>query len=144
MKITKRRLRQVIRESFILREETDDEYFAIVKSPEGIEKFKAAGFTEEGLMPDPAKGLGPLELGMYTPQSLEELDDQIEATIEINAAMMDAVAALDTGEMQDGQQAYWEIILPVQQKWRARGASDTEGRETTGTWLEDQGYEWGY
>ena len=144
MKITRRRLKQVIRESFILREETDDEYFAIVKSPEGIEKLKAAGFTEEGLMPDPTKGLGPLELGMYTPQSQEELDAQIEATIEINAAMMDAIAALDTGEMQDGQQAYWEIILPVQQKWRDRGASDTEGRETTGTWLEDQGYEWGY
>ena len=58
--------------------------------------------------------------------------------------MFHAVAALDTGEMKDGQEAYWEIILPVQRKWRKRGASDTEGRETTGGWLEDQGYEWGF
>ena len=119
-----------------------DDYYAAARTPEAVEALKAADFSSNGDIFDDSQGLGVFNHGMYTPQDQKELEDQIQATIEINAALMDAVAALDTGEMQNGSQAYWDIILPVQRKWSKRGASDTEGRESAGEWLEDQGYNW--
>ena len=158
MRISRKHLKEIIKEYRTLRKGTlleqtaggeplfgdEDPYYAAVRTPEAVETLKAAGFTSDGKHPDPAEGLGPFEMGMYTPKDQKELEDQIQAAIEINVALKDAIAAMDTGEMQDGQEAYWEIILPVQRKWSKRGASDTEGRETAGGWLEDQGYEWGY
>ncbi len=161
MKITKRQLRRIIRETAHIMEQggqmslpmhgseplygdAGDPYYAAARAPVAVAELKAAGFTSDGRMKDPSQGLGPFEMGMYTPKNQMEVEDNIQAAIEINAALMDAVAALDAGEMQDGQQAYWEIILPVQRKWSKRGASDTEGRESAGEWLEDQGYDWGY
>ena len=160
MKITKSQLRRIVRES-LLREQpeqmplpmhgseplygdADDDYYAAARAPVAVAELKAAGFTSDGRMKDASRGLGPFEWGMYTPKNQMEVEDQIQAAIEINAALMAAVDALEAGKAQDGQQAYWDIILPVQRKWSKHGASDTEGRESAGNWLEDQGYDWGY
>jgi hypothetical protein len=152
MKITRRQLKRIIRESHLIKEQATageplygdagDDYYAAARTPEAVAALKAAGFTSDGRAQDVAEGLGPFEWGMYTPKNQEELKDQIQAAIEMNVVLMDAVAALDTGEMQDGAQAYWDIVLPVQRKWSDRGASDTEGRESAGEWLENQGYNW--
>ena len=165
MKITKRQLRKIIRETAKdlegygqinyppgypeedaepLYGEGDDDYYVATRTPQAVAELKAAGFTSDGRMEDTSRGLGPFEMGMYTPQNQMEIEDSIQAAIEINVALMAAVDALEAGTATDGQQAYWDIILPVQRKWSKRGASDTEGRETTGGWLEDQGYDWGY
>jgi hypothetical protein len=152
MKITKRQLRRIIKESYLIKEQTgsgeplygdaDDPYYAAARTPEAIEALKAGGFTSDGRTLDKAEGLGPFEWGMYTPKDQKELEDQIQAAIEINVALMDAVDALEAGKVLDGSQAYWDIVLPVQRKWDDRGASDTEGRESAGEWMEEQGYVW--
>ena len=160
MKITRRQLRRIIREGLLheqpeqmslpmhgaepLHGDADDDYYAATRTPEAVEALKAAGFSSNGEIFDDSMGLGVFSHGMYTPKNQQELEDQIQAAIEINAALMAAADALEAGKAQDGQEAYWDIVLPVQQKWRDRGASDTEGRETSGGWLEDQGYDWGY
>ena len=137
MKITKRQLKRIIREA------TDD-YYAAVQSPEAQEALVAAGFLRNGLSADYSQGLGPAELGMYTPQNMEDVMGWIEAAIAINEALRGAVRDLEDGIYRFANEAYWKVVLPVQRTFSKYGASDTEGRETTGTWLENQGFDWEY
>ena len=138
MKITKRQLRRIIREAF----DEDDEYFAAVRSPEAREALEAAGFNADGTMPDPTRGLGPAQQGMYTPQNMEDVMGWIEAAISINEALLKAVRDLEDGVYRYASEAFYEVIYPVQRSFSKYGAADTEGRETTGTWLENQGFDW--
>ena len=137
MRIKKSQLKRIIREAA-------DDYYAAVSSPEAHEALQAAGFNADGTMPDPTRGLGPAQLGMYTPQNMEDVMGWIEAAISINEAMRKAVRDLEDGVYRYANEAFYEVIAPVQQSFDKYGAADTEGRETTGTWLEDQGYEWEY
>ena len=138
MRITKRQLRRIIREAF----DENDKYFAAVRSPEAQEALVAAGFDADGTMPDPRRGLGPAQHGMYTPQNMEDVMGWIEAAISINEALQKALRDLEDGVYGNAQDAFYEIIYPVQRSFGKYGAADTEGRETSGAWLERQGWDW--
>jgi len=161
MKITKRHLRRIIRES-ILREQGEqmtlpmhgaeelhgdgsDDYYAAIRTPEAVKALKAAGFKANGEVPYSDMGLGVFSHGMYTPQSQEELERNIAGAIEINRALQIAHQELLAGEHREAaDEAYYQVVSPVQSKHSKTGASDTEGRESAGGWLEEQGWEWSY
>ena len=161
MKITKRQLRRIIRES-ILREQPeqmllpmhgaeklygsgDDDYYTAIRTPEAVQSLKAAGFMANGELPDPSMGLGVFDHGMYTPQSQEDLDLAIAAALEINQALQQAHQELMAGKHKEAaDEAYYAVVSPVQSKHAKTGASDSEGRESAGSWLENQGWEWTY
>ena len=161
MRITKRKLRRIIRES-ILREQPeqmslpmhgaeelygsgDDDYYSAIRTPRAVKSLKAAGFLANGELPDPSMGLGVFDHGMYTPQSQEALELAIAAALEINQALQQAHQELMSGKHKElADEAYYNVVSPVQQKHSNTGASDTEGRDRAGTWLENQGWEWSY
>jgi hypothetical protein len=162
MKVTKRQLRRIIRES-ILREQPEqmslpmhgaeplagggdrDDYYSAVRTPEAVKSLKAAGFMANGELPDPSKGLGVFDHGMYMPQSQQALEQHIVAALEINQALQQAHQELMAGKHKEAaDEAYYNVVSPVQSKHSETGASDTEGRERAGGWLEDQGWEWSY
>ena len=137
MKVTKRQLGRIIREAV-------DDYYAAVQSPEAQEALADAGFLKNGLSHDYSQGLGPAEHGMYTPQNMEDVMGWIEAAISINEALRKAVRDLEDGVYQNAGDAWEEVVYPVQRSFGKYGAADTEGRETSGQWLEKQGWEWGW
>ena len=161
MKITKRQLRRIIRES-ILREQPEqmtlpmhgveplagssgDDYYTAIRTPEAAKSLKAAGFMANGDIQDASQGLGVFDHGMYTPQSQEDLERAIAAALEINQALQQAHQELMAGKHKEAaDEAYYNVVSPVQSKHSNTGASDTEGRERAGGWLEDQGWEWSY
>jgi len=161
MKVTRRQLRRIIRES-ILREQLaqmslpmhgaeelhgtgGDDYYAAVRTPEAVRALKDAGFNAKGEIRDSSQGLGVFSHGMYMPQSQEELERAIAAALEINQALRQAHQELMAGKHKEAaDEAYFNVVSPVQSKHSKTGAADTEGRESGGGWLEDQGWEWGY
>lgn len=161
MRITKRQLRRLIRES-ILHEQGEqmplpmhgaeelygdggDDYYAAIRTPEAVKALKDAGFNAKGEIRDPSQGLGVFSHGMYTPQSQEELVRAIAAALEINQALQQAHQELMAGKHREAaDEAYYNVVSPVQSKHSKTGASDTEGRDAAGTWLEDQGWAWNY
>ena len=164
MKITKRQLKRIIREERqkLLREQPEqmtlpmqgaeplagssgDDYYVAIRTPEAVNSLKAAGFMANGELQDPSKGLGVFDHGMYTPQTQEELGRAIAAALEINQALQQAHRELMAGKHKEAaDEAYYNVVSPVQVKHSKTGASDTEGRESAGSWLEDQGWEWNY
>ena len=135
MRITKKQLRKLIRESF----------HDVAKDPETIAKFQKNGYTDDGRTKNKQDGLGPLEWGMYTPQSQEEVDNMIEATIQMNQALelaVDALMATNPEVPAYAENAYYDHVQPVQSTWSKTGAADTEGRERAADWFEGQGWEW--
>jgi hypothetical protein len=161
MKISKRQLRRIIRES-ILREQGEqlslpmhgaeplagssgDDYYTAIRTPEAVKSLKAAGFMANGEIQDASKGLGVFDHGMYMPQSQQALEQHIVAALEINQALQQAHQELMAGKHDEAaDEAYYNVVSPVQSKHSKTGASDTEGRDRAGTWLEDQGWEWTY
>ena len=133
MKITKRQLRRIIRES-ILREQGEqlslpmhgaeelygdggDDYYAGVRTPEAVQSLRAAGFQPNGELMDSSKGLGVFDHGMYTPQNQEELDRAIAAALEINQALQQAHRELMAGKHKEAaDEAYYAVVSPVQRK----------------------------
>ena len=156
MKITKRQLRRLIREQMDqlslpmhgaepLAGTGGDDYYAAIRTPEAVQALKGAGFMANGEIRDNSQGLGVFSHGMYTPQNQEELERAITAAMEINQALQQAHQELLAGKHNEAADvAYYNVVSPVQSKHSKTGASDTEGREAAGTWLEDQGWEWGY
>ena len=153
MKITRRQLRRIIREQMEqmplpmhgaepLAGRPDSDYDKAIRTPEAVAAFKAGGFTSDGKLADKSAGLGPLEWGMYTPQNQAEVEAAVAAAIETNQALAKADAALDRGEFNSANMAWYEIISPVQDKHRKTGISDSEGRNAAADWLEAQGHYW--
>ena len=159
MKITTKQLRQLIKEEVASQmalpgvhgaeplagddsRDPNSDYWKAVRTPGAVEAFKAAGFTSDGKLADRSKGLGVLEMGMYTPQNQQELDAAIKAALEINVAILEADKALSTGKYRYSRDAYNDIVSPVQGRHSRTGASDTEGREQVGSWMDKRGWEW--
>ena len=117
-------------------------FFKAVRTLEVVEAFKAAGFTSDGKMTDQSKGLGVLEMGMYTPENQQEVDAAIKAALEINTAILEADKALSAGKYRYSRDAYNDIVSPVQSRHSRTGAADSEGRERVGSWMDAQGWEW--
>lgn len=117
-------------------------FFKAVRTLEAVEAFKAAGFTSDGKMADQSKGLGVLEMGMYTPQNQQEVEAAIVAALEINVAILAANQAMKDRKYRYSSAAYNDIISPVQCRHSKTGASDSEGRECVGEWLDKKGWEW--
>lgn len=161
MKITKRQLRKIIRES-ILREQPEqmtlpmhgveplagssgDDYYTAIRTPEAVKSLKAAGFMANGEIQDASQGLGVFSHGMYTPQNQQALEQHIVAALDINKALQQAHQELMAGKHKEAaDEAYYNVVSPVQRRHGDTGAGDTEGRESAGGWLEDQGWEWTY
>lgn len=136
MKISELKLRKFIRKQLI-----KEGYGDIARTPEVQNMLVDAGFNADGSFG--ADGYpGPVDWMMYSPESIEEAAGWIQAALDMNQALKDAEAALNAGEFRTGQAAFRKIIYPVQTKYSKHGASDTEGREVAGSWLEDQGFEW--
>ncbi len=162
MKITRQQLKRIIRESHLIKEqaeqmslpmhgaeplagEGDDDYYTAVRTPEAVKALKDAGFMANGEIQDASKGLGVFSHGMYMPQTQEDLELTIAAALEINQALQQAHQELMADKHNEaGDEAYYNVVSPVQSKHSKTGAADTEGRERAGTWLEDQGWEWNY
>ena len=85
---------------------------------------------------------GPSDWQLYTPESMEQVDRWIDAAVFMNEALRKAEIALDRGEYQSAQDAWFEIVYPVQKEYGETGAADTEGREVAGSWLEQSGFAW--
>ena len=149
MKITKRHLRRIIREAVNESQWQDNidsymeerEYGDFAKTAEVKAALVAAGFNADGSFGMDGY-LGPDDWGMYSPKNMEEAEGWIDAAIEMNDALRQAETALDRGEFQSAQDAWHKIVYPVQLKWSKHGASDTEGREAAGEYLERAGFEW--
>jgi hypothetical protein len=147
MRITKRQLRQIIREAeqlqlpFKSAPDKEYEYGEFARTPEVQAMLVAAGFNADGSF-----GMdgypGPADWQMYSPETMEAAEGWVDAAIEMNDALRKAEKALDRGDMGHGEDAFFNIVYPVQRKWSKHGASDTEGREVAGDWLEKAGYEW--
>lgn len=120
----------------------NSDFWKAVRTPEAVEAFKAAGFTSDGKMADPRKGLGVLEMGMFTPHSQQEVEAAILAALEINAAMHVANQAMKDRKYRYSNKAFYKIVEPVQTKHSRTGASDSDGREMVGNWFDDRGWEW--
>ena len=136
MKIKETKLRKFIRKQLI-----KEGYGDFARTPEVQAMLVDAGFGADGL--SDADGYpGPEGWMMYSPESIEDAAGWIEAAIAMNQALKDAEAALNAGEFRTGQDAFYEIVYPVQTNYSKHGASDTEGREVAGDWLENQGFEW--
>jgi len=136
MKIKEKKLRKIIRKQLI-----KEGYGDFARTPEVQGMLVDAGFNADGSFG--ADGYpGPDDWMMYSPESVEEAAGWIQAALDMNQALKDAEAALNAGEFRTGQDAFYEIVYPVQSKYSKHGASDTEGREVAGGWLEDQGFEW--
>ena len=103
MKITKRQLRRIIKESILLEQgeqmslpmhgaeelhgDGGDDYYSAVRTPEAVKALKAAGFKANGDVSYSDMGLGVFSHGMYTPQNQEDLERNIAAALEINRAL---------------------------------------------------------
>ena len=136
MRTTELKLRKFIRNRLI-----KEGYGDFAQTPEVQAMLVDAGFGADG--ESDADGYpGPEGWMMYSPESIEDAAGWIEAAIAMNQALKDAEAALNAGEFQAGQDAFYEIVYPVQAKYSKHGASDTEGREVAGAWLENKGFEW--
>ena len=156
MKITKRQLRRIIKEerAKLLREAASEPlagddarnpsspFWAAVRRPEAVEAFKAAGFTSDGKLANRRLGLGVLEMGMYTPRDQNEVEAAIVAALEINRAILEADKMLAAGKYKYSQDAYNDIVSPVQRRHSNTGAADSEGREVVGSWFDRRGWEW--
>jgi hypothetical protein len=136
MKITETRLRKFIRQQLI-----KEGYGDFARDPVVQDMLVDAGFNADGSFGRDGYP-GPSDWQLYSPESVEEAAGWIQAALDMNQALKDAEAALNAGEFRTGQDAFYEIVYPVQTKYSKHGASDTEGREVAGTWLEDQGFEW--
>ena len=137
MKITKSQLRRIIREAA-----AEPEYGEFAKTDEVKAMLQAAGFN-----PDGSFGMdgypGPADWKLYSPENIEDAEGWVDAAIEMNDALSKAEVALDRGEFQNAEDAFYKHVYPVQQKYSKHGAADTEGREVAAWWLEDQkGYRW--
>jgi hypothetical protein len=137
MKITKRQLRRIIREVA-----TEPEYGEFAKTDEVKAMLQNAGFNPDGSFGSNGYP-GPADWKMYSPETMDEAEGWAAAAIEMNDGLMKAEAALDQGEFQNAEDAFYKYVYPVQEKFGEHGAADTEGREVAAWWLEDQkGFRW--
>ena len=133
MKITKRQLRRIIREEL--------DYGEFQRDPEVHAALQAAGFNQDGSFG--MEGYpGPSDWQLYSPENMEQAERWIDAAIAMNDALRKAETALDRGEYSSAQDAWYDIIYPVQKEYSDTGAADTEGREVAGDWLEQAGFSW--
>ena len=125
----------------IIQEELNEAYGDIAKTSEVQAALVAAGFHRDGTF-----GMsgypGPNDWQLYSPESMEESEEWIDAAIALNDALKQAEEALDSGKFNKAEDAFYKIIYPVQRKYSKVGAADTEGRDIAATWLEEQGYVW--
>ena len=156
MKITKRQLRRIIKEEKqkLLREagqlnlplagsapDGGYEYGEFQRTPEVQNMLMDAGFNADGSFG--ADGYpGPDDWQLYSPENMDEATGWIQAALDMNDALRKAETALDRGEYESAQDAWYKIVYSVEQRYAKHGAADTEGREVAGDWLEKQGYEW--
>jgi len=156
MKITKRYLRRIIKEEKLklLREagqlnlplggsgpDGEHAYGEFANSPEVQNMLMDAGFNADGST-DASGYPGPDGWQLYSPKDVQEAEAWIQAAMDMNNALRKAEAALAMGEYRTGQDAHYGIVSPVQDRHADTGAADTEGREVSANWLEQQGYEW--
>lgn len=119
----------------------EDEDEDVSRDPEVQKMLMDAGFNADGSFG--ADGYpGPSNWQLYSPKNIEEAKFWINAAIAMNDALRQAETALDRGKYQHAQDAFFEIVYPVQSSFASTGAADTEGREVAGDWLEKQGYGW--
>jgi len=139
MKITERQVRKLIQEevSRILNEEFNADTDPVVQ-----DMLVDAGFSPDGREETSGNMPGPNGWQLYSPESVEEASSWIQAAIDMNAALRKADEELMAGNFETGQDAWYKIVYPVQQRYSNHGAADTEGREVAGTWLEDAGHPW--
>jgi len=144
MKITKQQLRRIIKEEItrVLSEEFDADTDPVIRDMLVDAGFSPDGREEAGLAPSVISMPGPRGWQLYSPGSIEEASSWIQAAIDMNFALRKADEELMAGNFETGQDAWYEIVYPVQQKYAKHGAADTEGREVAGTWLEDVGHPW--
>jgi hypothetical protein len=147
-KITKSRSRKIIREAGQLNLPLggggpggEYKYGEFASSPEVQNMLMDAGFNADGSA-DASGYPGPDGWQLYSPKDIPEAEAWIQAALDMNDALRKAATALDKGEYRTGQDAHYEIVSPVQDKHSNTGAADTEGREVSANWLEQQGYEW--
>ena len=139
MKVTKQQLKGLIREAILSEEE---EYGAFAKTPEVKAMLQAAGFNPDGSFGQDGYP-GPADWQLYSPKTMEEAEGWVDAAIEMNDALSKAEVALDRGEFQHAEDAFYKHVYPVQQQYSKHGAADTEGREVAADWFENQkGYRW--
>ena len=117
------------------------EYGAFEKTAEVKAMLVSAGFSSDGSF-----GMdgypGPSDWQLYSPDTMEKAERWIDAAIAMNESIRKAEVALDRGEYQSAQDAWYEIVYPVQNEYSDTGAADTEGREVAGDWLEKAGFRW--
>ena len=151
MKITKRQLERIVEQWENNRWDRsganwddlggEDEDEDVSRDPEVQKMLMDAGFNADGSFG--ADGYpGPSNWQLYSPKDIEEAKFWINAAVAMNDALKQAEAALDRGKYQHAEDAFFEIVYPVQESFASTGAADTEGREVAGDWLEKQGYEW--
>ena len=146
LRLTVGQLRRIIREAEQLElplpsGPSEPEYGEFARTPEVQAALVVAGFNADGSFG--ADGYpGPDNWQLYSPENMEEAEGWIKAAIEMNNALREAERVLSAGDIQDGQDAYYEIVYPVQQKYADHGAADTEGREVAAGWLEEAGFRW--
>ena len=136
MKITEKKLRKLVRQQLI-----KEEYGDFAATPEVHAMLMDAGFNADGSFGQDGYP-GPDDWSMYSPESLEDAAGWIQAALDMNDALRQAEAALTAGKFSSGQDAFYEIVYPVQQRYSKHGAADTEGREVAGDWLEKAGFKW--
>ena len=146
MRITRRQLRRLIREAEQLElplpsAPPEPEYGEFARSPEVQQMLMDAGFNADGSFG--ADGYpGPDDWHLYSPENIEEAGLWIEAAISMNEALRKAERDLEDGRYRSAEDAFYEIVYPVQQSFASTGAADTEGREKAGDWFEKAGFEW--
>jgi len=117
------------------------EYGEFARTPEVQNMLMDAGFNADGSFG--ADGYpGPANWQLYSPKDMQEAKAWIQAALDMNDALRKAETALDRGEYRTGEDAHYGIVSPVQDKHSRTGAADTEGREVSANWFEQQGYEW--
>jgi len=137
-KIKLSKLKQIIKEEKV---KLNEAYLDVSETPEVQAALVAAGFARDGTFGMDGY-LGPRDWSLYSPRSMEEAEEWIDAAIALNVALKQAEVALDSGKFNKAEDAFYEIIHPVQRKYKVHGAADTEGRDIAAMWLEEQGYVW--
>ena len=133
MRITKRQLRRIIKEELA--------YGEFARDPLVVELLLDAGFNADGSFG--ADGMpGPSDWHLYSPDNIEEAGRWVEAALAMNDALKGALRDLEDGIYDSGQEAWFNVVYPIQSSFSDTGAADTEGREVAGNWLEKAGWEW--
>jgi hypothetical protein len=154
MKISERQLRRIVRTSLSEAGQLnlplggsgsggEYEYGEFATTPEVQNMLMDAGFNADGSFG--ADGYpGPADWQMYAPKNIQEAEGWIQAALDMNEALKEAERMLAAGDYQDGQQAWYDLVSPVQDKYAKHGAADSEGRNVAADWLERKGFDWGY